>query len=238
MITFKTYVEVSGKWSTNACVYATKKEAEAAGTELLSRWFVPTASEARESSDPVNYKFDFQANRSLPLKSNTKLSDALIAELKKEGLLEQEPVRFSKPAVVPRPASKPAVPNPVQAPSKQQIQQKPVAPKPAAPKTVAPKPVAPKPVEKPKSPELQKLQYQIFKTKLRVGKLATKTAVKKFLISLHDFTINISKNDTDKRKIQTYSTPVKGDIESVIGVLQSLKNEFDKLAEMTQDNGE
>lgn len=42
---------------TNACRYATKAEAEAAGSELLSRWFAPTGYEVRESTDPVNYEF-------------------------------------------------------------------------------------------------------------------------------------------------------------------------------------
>ena len=50
---------VEGKWASNACVYATKEEAEAAGRELLSRWFVPTDSRAVEytGEDEVNYTF-------------------------------------------------------------------------------------------------------------------------------------------------------------------------------------
>lgn len=54
-------------WNTNSCVYATKEEAEAAGRELLSRWWVPTDSRAVESNEPVNYKFDFEAYRSVSL---------------------------------------------------------------------------------------------------------------------------------------------------------------------------
>ena len=38
----------------------TKEEAEAAGKELLSRWFVPTDSRAVESDEPVNYRFNFE----------------------------------------------------------------------------------------------------------------------------------------------------------------------------------
>jgi hypothetical protein len=60
---FKTEVRVHGDWSTNSCRYATKEEAEAAGNELLSRWFMPDASRAAESSDPVNYRFNFEAYR-------------------------------------------------------------------------------------------------------------------------------------------------------------------------------
>jgi len=39
--------------STNALVFATKEEAENYAIDLLSRWFVPTGYEVRESSDPV-----------------------------------------------------------------------------------------------------------------------------------------------------------------------------------------
>ena len=56
---WKMEVLVDGKWSTNAIVLATKKEAEEYGHELLSRWFVPIDSRAVESPDPVNYKFNF-----------------------------------------------------------------------------------------------------------------------------------------------------------------------------------
>lgn len=54
-------------WNSNACAYATKEEAEAAGRELLMRWWVPTDSRAVESNEPVNYKFDFEANRPVRL---------------------------------------------------------------------------------------------------------------------------------------------------------------------------
>lgn len=66
---WKMEVEVSGKWASNACVYATKEEAEAAGVELLSRWFVPTNSRAvpNTTGKPVNYRFDFEANRPVML---------------------------------------------------------------------------------------------------------------------------------------------------------------------------
>ena len=60
---FKVEVEVGREWSTNGCRYATREEAEAAGNELLSRWFVPTDSRAVESPDPVNWRFDFETYR-------------------------------------------------------------------------------------------------------------------------------------------------------------------------------
>ena len=60
---WKTEVLVEGKWSTNSCRYATEKEAEEAGKELLSRWWVPTDSRAAESEDEVNYRFNFESGR-------------------------------------------------------------------------------------------------------------------------------------------------------------------------------
>jgi len=66
-MSWKTEVLVQGEWSTNAVRFATKEEAEAAGRELLSRWFVPVDSRAAESDDPVNYRFDFDQNQSVRL---------------------------------------------------------------------------------------------------------------------------------------------------------------------------
>jgi len=43
--------------NTNAVRFATREEADRAGSSLLSRWFVPTGFEVRESTDPVNYEF-------------------------------------------------------------------------------------------------------------------------------------------------------------------------------------
>lgn len=62
---WKTEVEVEGKWSTNALRFATEKEAAAAGVELLSRWYVPTDSRPAPSDDPINYRFDFDQNKAI-----------------------------------------------------------------------------------------------------------------------------------------------------------------------------
>jgi hypothetical protein len=59
---FKTEV-YTGSWSSNALRFATKEEAEASGKELLNRWYVPTDSRAAESSDPVNYRFNFDTQK-------------------------------------------------------------------------------------------------------------------------------------------------------------------------------
>lgn len=69
---WKMEVLVQGTWSSNACVYATKDEAEAAGVELLQRWFLPIASRAVENTTgkPVNYKFDFTAQRPVALNND------------------------------------------------------------------------------------------------------------------------------------------------------------------------
>ena len=64
---WKPEVLVDGQWSTNALRYATKAEAEASVRELMSRWWVPTDGRASESSDPVNYRFDFASNSNVRL---------------------------------------------------------------------------------------------------------------------------------------------------------------------------
>lgn len=53
----------TGTWNHSAVRLATKEEAEAYGRELLSRWTLPTASRAVDTGDdPVNSRFDFEAN--------------------------------------------------------------------------------------------------------------------------------------------------------------------------------
>lgn len=53
----------SESWSTNSLRFASKIEAEKAGHELLSRWYVPIKSRAAQSEDPVNYIFDDSVGR-------------------------------------------------------------------------------------------------------------------------------------------------------------------------------
>jgi hypothetical protein len=65
MMSWKTELKCDGEWlheeswSSNTLRFATKAEAEASGKELMSRWFLPTGSRATESTDSVNYVFDF-----------------------------------------------------------------------------------------------------------------------------------------------------------------------------------
>lgn len=54
-MSYKYEVEVDGKFSGNAVRFATREEADAAGRELLMRWFVPTGHRVVESDDAVNY---------------------------------------------------------------------------------------------------------------------------------------------------------------------------------------
>lgn len=55
-MSWKSEVKVGGSWSSNACRFATEKEAIEAGDELLSRWFAPSDHRAVETTDPVNYQ--------------------------------------------------------------------------------------------------------------------------------------------------------------------------------------
>ena len=57
---FKIEVLVDGKWSTNSLRFATKKEAEASVSELMSRWYIPMDGRAAESEDSVTHWFNFQ----------------------------------------------------------------------------------------------------------------------------------------------------------------------------------
>ena len=53
--------------ATNAIVVASKEEAEAAGKELMTRWYVPTGYEARTTLDEPNYFFDFEQQKLVAL---------------------------------------------------------------------------------------------------------------------------------------------------------------------------
>lgn len=48
-------VLVDNKWSGNAMRFATQKEADKWGQDLLMRWLVPIDNRSVESDDPVNY---------------------------------------------------------------------------------------------------------------------------------------------------------------------------------------
>ena len=48
-------VHARGEWCGNGQRFATKEEAEQAGRDLLSRWYVPDSYRVVETSGPVNY---------------------------------------------------------------------------------------------------------------------------------------------------------------------------------------
>ena len=56
-MSFKTGFEFSGQkeLSFNACVFATREEAEIAGDELLGRWFLPDGYNVIEVDEEANY---------------------------------------------------------------------------------------------------------------------------------------------------------------------------------------
>jgi hypothetical protein len=67
---YANYVTTSGdngKYSTNGLRFATEKEAEAYGRDLLSRWFAVVASEVRPTDDEPNYCWDFTTGKLVPL---------------------------------------------------------------------------------------------------------------------------------------------------------------------------
>jgi hypothetical protein len=56
-MSWKPEVKVSGKWGSNALVFATKEEAEANARALAVRWTLVEEARAVESDEPVNYRW-------------------------------------------------------------------------------------------------------------------------------------------------------------------------------------
>ncbi len=132
------------------------------------------------------------------------------------------------------------------------VQQPKMVVKKAQPKTIIDKPtsqtvsvnkddVKPKikklydPVKEKKKQQLNKVQYQIFNIKMRLGKLGLNDIVRRFAQSLHDFDINITKNSKDKNNILSYLSPTRGNIIALKGALESLESEFDKLEMLLEE---
>lgn len=51
---WKTWYLIGSSWATNSVVWPDKESAEAEGRDRLSRWYVPTDSEARATDEPAN----------------------------------------------------------------------------------------------------------------------------------------------------------------------------------------
>ena len=82
--------------------------------------------------------------------------------------------------------------------------------------------------------DVAKIQNQIFTIKIRLNQLALNTTIKKFQTTLQSFKSKITRNTTDKSIVQTYLSPLLGDIESFKGNLESLEVELKKLDAMTK----
>jgi hypothetical protein len=55
------------EWVSNGLRFATYDEANNYGYELLSRWYVPDKHRVVESDEPVNYRFDMDEYRAVPV---------------------------------------------------------------------------------------------------------------------------------------------------------------------------
>ena len=72
------HIEKNDEWATNSCVFASWEEANAAGDELLSRWFGPDVHEPRPSDKAVNYRFDFAAWKPERIEGQAAMSSAKV----------------------------------------------------------------------------------------------------------------------------------------------------------------
>tara|TARA_R110002126_G_scaffold242200_1_gene385441 strand:+ start:52 stop:267 length:216 start_codon:yes stop_codon:yes gene_type:complete len=54
---------------TNGLVFATRDEAYANASDKFRVWTMPTGFDVIESSDPVNYVYDFNTNSTQPLRT-------------------------------------------------------------------------------------------------------------------------------------------------------------------------
>lgn len=59
---YKSEVLVNGQWNTNSLRFATYDKAFASVRKLMSKWYLTEDGRAVESTDMVNYRFDFDNN--------------------------------------------------------------------------------------------------------------------------------------------------------------------------------
>lgn len=69
---FKAEVYAEGQWTSNSFRFTTPKEAEAYGSDLLTRWWVPKAARSAPSDDPVTHRFDVERKESFPIVDHSK----------------------------------------------------------------------------------------------------------------------------------------------------------------------
>ena len=102
---FKAEFLVDGKWATNALRFATKAEAEASVSELMSRWYVPEEGRAAESEDPVSHTFDFAAYRNVPVAEAAPAMPAAIIPTAAAVAAAPAPAPVKPAATKPKPAA-------------------------------------------------------------------------------------------------------------------------------------
>lgn len=165
-----------------------------------------------------------------------KIREMILQEFKL--IYEQQPkVRTAAPSAPAPSKEKPAVVAPVEKPVSVPPKEKPV-PKPITKPVPKPEPeIKPQPEKQPEAPaqEMNKMQYQIWNTKMRMGQLDLQFLVKKFAESMHTFDIRVTKNTKDINKVRSYLTPAKGDLEALKGALEALEAEFKKLDKLTEE---
>jgi hypothetical protein len=66
-MSFVPEMRCGNEYSRNRMRYATEAEAEGAAKELMSRWTVPSGYRVVPSDEPVNYRFDFDANKNVAI---------------------------------------------------------------------------------------------------------------------------------------------------------------------------
>lgn len=66
-MSYRYEVRTGTSWAGNATVFATHEEADLAGRELLSRWWVPEEHRVVETTDKVNWYWDKEIGRPKPL---------------------------------------------------------------------------------------------------------------------------------------------------------------------------
>jgi len=83
--------------------------------------------------------------------------------------------------------------------------------------------------------QMSKTQYQIFNIKMRLGKLGLNDTVRRFVQSMHDFDINVTKNSKDDNEIKSYLSPAQGNLIALKGALESLEAEFNELENLLNE---
>lgn len=67
-MSFKTFMTLKGESpKSNSLVFATREEADAYGRDLYSRWTQATGHEVRESDETINYRWDAEAYKAVPI---------------------------------------------------------------------------------------------------------------------------------------------------------------------------